>query len=144
MKKGISLPFHPLRISMSAKDCVLPFFIHRYIKSLSCVFTLSTDVVFLLKILFIYFRHRGSKGEREGEKHQGVVASHTPPARDLACNPGMWPDWESNRQPFGSQGGTQSTEPPQPGRRLFNNTVIFGAFNISFPCSHEVREGGSD
>ena len=25
------------------------------------------------------------------------------PHMDLACNPGMCPDWESNRQPFGSQ-----------------------------------------
>ena len=43
------------------------------------------------------FRERGREGEREGEKHQHVVASHTPPTGDLACNPGMCPDWESNR-----------------------------------------------
>ena len=34
---------------------------------------------------------------------------------DPACNPGMCPDWESNQRPFGSQAGTQSTEPHQPG-----------------------------
>ena len=34
---------------------------------------------------------------------------------NLTCNPGMCPDQESNRQPFGSQAGTQSTEPHQPG-----------------------------
>ena len=39
---------------------------------------------------------RGRKGEREGEKHQCVVASHVPLVGDLACNPGMCPDWESN------------------------------------------------
>ena len=33
---------------------------------------------------------------REGEKHQCVVASHVPPTWDLACNPGMCPDWELN------------------------------------------------
>ena len=44
-----------------------------------------------LKILFI-FRKRGREGEREGEKHQCVVASHTPPAGDLAHNLGMCPD----------------------------------------------------
>ena len=38
-----------------------------------------------------------------------------PPAGDLALNPGMCPDWESNRQCFGSQAGTQSTDPHQPG-----------------------------
>ena len=25
------------------------------------------------------------------------------PTGDLACNPGICPDWESNQQPFGSQ-----------------------------------------
>ena len=41
--------------------------------------------------LFI-FRERG----REGEKYQWVVASHMDPTGDLAHNPGMCPDWESN------------------------------------------------
>ena len=31
----------------------------------------------------------GRKGEREGETHQCVVASHVPPSGDLAYNPGM-------------------------------------------------------
>ena len=30
-----------------------------------------------------------------GEIH-GLAASHMPPSRDLVCNPGMCPDWESN------------------------------------------------
>ena len=51
-----------------------------------------------------------------GEKHQCVVASHMPQAGDLAHNPGMCPDWESNRRPFGSQACTQSTELHQPGQ----------------------------
>ena len=48
---------------------------------------------------FIYlfiFRERGREGGREGEKHQCVVASHTPPTGDLARNPGMCPDWDLN------------------------------------------------
>ena len=53
--------------------------------------------------------------EREGKKHLCVVASHTPPTGDLAYNPGRYPDWELNQQPFASQAGTQSTEPHQPG-----------------------------
>ena len=53
--------------------------------------------------LFIYFRERRMEGEREGEKHQCVVVSHVPPTGDLAHDPGMCPDWESNRWPFGSQ-----------------------------------------
>ena len=64
---------------------------------------------------FYLFIFREGKGEKEGEKHQCVVASHEPPTGDLAHNPGMCPDWESNQQPFGSQAGTQSTERHQPG-----------------------------
>ena len=47
------------------------------------------------KRLFI-FRERGREGEREGEKHRCVVACHMPFSGDLACNPGMCPDWELN------------------------------------------------
>ena len=47
----------------------------------------------IFMILFI-FKDRGRKGEREGEKHQCVVASHALPTGDLA--PGMCPDWELN------------------------------------------------
>ena len=54
--------------------------------------------VLFKKISFIYlFLERGRKGEREGEKHQCVVASHVPLTGDLACNQGMCPDWELNR-----------------------------------------------
>ena len=66
---------------------------------------------FFFKILLI----RG----KEGERHQCVVASYAPPIGDLACNPGMCLDWESNQQPFGSQAGTQSTELHQPGPMLY-------------------------
>ena len=49
----------------------------------------------------------------------------------LACNPagysGVWPDWESNRRPFGSQAGSQSTEPHQPGQKnvLYNTKLNY-------------------
>ena len=43
------------------------------------------------------FRQRGKEGEGEGEKYQCVVASHAPPTGDLARNPGICPDWESNQ-----------------------------------------------
>ena len=55
------------------------------------------------KILFILFRDRGREGEREGEKHQHVVASHVPQTGVLACNPGICPDWELNWWSFGLQ-----------------------------------------
>ena len=47
-------------------------------------------------LIFYLFLEMGKEGEREGEKDQCVVASHTPPTGDLAHNPGMCPDWESN------------------------------------------------
>ena len=43
------------------------------------------------------------KGRREGKKHQCVVTSRMPPTGDLARDPSMYPDWESNQQHFGSQ-----------------------------------------
>ena len=54
--------------------------------------------------------------EREREKHQCVVVSLTPPIGDLAHNPGIYPDWQSNQQPFGSEVDAQSTEPHHPGQ----------------------------
>ena len=58
----------------------------------------STIYLFLkiFKIIFI-FRWWGREGEREGEKHQRMVASRAPPTGDLAHNPGMCPDWEWNQ-----------------------------------------------
>ena len=84
----------------------------------------DTNMYFLLKKYFIHsfihsFIHlsleRAREGESKGEKHHCVVASWAPPTGDLAHNPGMWPDWESNWQPFGLQACAQSTEPHQPG-----------------------------
>ena len=96
------------------------------------------------KRLFIYwliFRQRGR--EREGEKHQCVVASHMPPTEDLACNSGMCPDWESNWWPFGSQARTQSTEPRQPGLKFvfyihtkFNLELGFSINLFGSSCAH--------
>ena len=51
---------------------------------------------FFKRFYLFIFRERGREGEREGEKHQRVVASHVVPTGDLACNPGMCPDWESH------------------------------------------------
>ena len=59
-------------------------------------------ILFIFKYLFI-FRERGRDGERKGEKCQCVAISHVAPTGDLARNPGMCPDLESNQWPFGSQ-----------------------------------------
>ena len=52
---------------------------------------------FFKRFYLFIFEQRGKEGEREGEKHQCVVASGKIPSRDLARNPGMCPDWESNQ-----------------------------------------------
>ena len=76
--------------------------------------------VFFKECIYLFiFRDRGREGEREGEKHQYVVASHVPPTGDLAHNPGMCPNWESNRQLPSSQASTPSTEPYQPGLKIY-------------------------
>ena len=52
--------------------------------------------MFFLRFSLFIFRERG----REGEKYQCVVHSHVAPTGDLACNPGMCPNWESNQRHF--------------------------------------------
>ena len=47
---------------------------------------------------FMYlFLDREEGREKEGEKHQCVVAFCMPPNGELARNPGICPDWELNR-----------------------------------------------
>ena len=52
-------------------------------------------------------RMEGREKERDrninGWEIHGWGASCTPPTEDLACNPGMCPDWESNWWPFSLQ-----------------------------------------
>ena len=78
----------------------------------------------------------GREVEREGEKHQCVVASHAPPTGHLAHNPGMCANWELNWGPFHSQASAQSTEPHQPGP----GTVFFGGGGEIFNSKQRERE----
>ena len=81
----------------------------------------------VFKILFI---PREGGREKEGTKHLSV-ASLMSPAGDLAH---VCTDWELNQQPFGSQAGTQSTEPHQPGHESIY-ILIFGLrFVTLFYC----------
>ena len=47
--------------------------------------------ILFLKYFIYLFLERGREGEREGEKHQCVVASHMPQTGDPACKPSMCP-----------------------------------------------------
>ena len=60
---------------------------------------------FFKRFYLFISKEGGREGEREGEKHQCVVASFAPTIGDLAHNPGMCPEWES-------------TEPYQPGLHM--------------------------
>ena len=77
---------------------------------------------FLRFYLFLKSWERG--GEREGEKYQCMVASCKPPTGDLARNPDLCPDWESNWQPFSLQARTQSTDLHQPRLFIFSNSYL--------------------
>ena len=80
-------------------------------------------LIFICLFLFIYFfdfiylfLERGGGREKEEERNINVwLPLALAPTGDLACNPGMCPAWELNLWAFGSQAGTQSTEPHQPG-----------------------------
>ena len=69
-----------------------------------------------------------------------MVASHTPPTRDLAHNQGMGFDWGLNSRPFSLQAGTQSTEPYQPGLNNFFYTGISVHFIPIFQDLQEENE----
>ena len=52
----------------------------------------ASYLLYFQKILFS-FREKVREGEREREKHQCEVASHSPLTGDLACNSSMYPEW---------------------------------------------------
>ena len=55
-----------------------------------------------MQIFKDYFLERGEGREKERERNITVwLPLAHPPTGDLACNPGLCPDWESNWQPFG-------------------------------------------
>ena len=76
----------------------------------------SATFLFFFKDFIYLFLERGEGREEERERNISVwLPLICKPTGDLACNPGMCPDWESNHRPFGFQDGTPSTEPHQPG-----------------------------
>ena len=80
--------------------------------------------MFLILFIYLFIFREGGGREKERERnidmqqiHRSVV-SCTSSTGDLACNPGMCPDWELNRQSFGLQTSTQPTEPYRPGLKF--------------------------
>ena len=79
--------------------------------SISTVLFSPFQFLNLFKDFTYLFLEQGREGERERNINVRLPVT---PRGDLAHNPHMCPDWESNGWPFGSQASTQSTEPQQP------------------------------
>ncbi|KAF6095310.1 microtubule associated protein tau [Phyllostomus discolor] len=82
-------------------------------------------------------KHQPGGGKRDGKgrrkKNLDVknilisCLSHAPLSRDLACNPGVCPDWESNQRPCSLQDDTQPTEPHRSGLKRSFSTLLLCA-----------------
>ena len=69
--------------------------------SLSC--KIKVVITFLNVFMYLFLeREEGREEYRERNINMWLPLT-CPPSGDLACNPGMCPDWELNWQPFGSQ-----------------------------------------
>ena len=77
---------------------------------------------FFKKISFIYFWQSRREEEREGEKHQRVVASRVPCTREPGPQPRHVPQLGIKRATLWFTASVQSTEPHQPG---LNNSDFF-------------------
>ena len=108
--------YFELTMPFPAKTCI-----QLIINDISTILNIHSLYLSLHFKDFIYlFLERRKGREKESEINMGVwekhpsVASHMLPARDLALHPVVCPCQELNQQPFGSQAGTQSTEPHKP------------------------------
>ena len=91
----------------------------------------AANVIYFFKdtfkkdFIYLLFLERGEGKKKERERNISVWLPLTPPAGDLAHNPGMCPDRESNQSTFSLQVGTQSIEPHQPGQLLILNFMLW-------------------
>ena len=87
---------------------------------------------FFKYFIFFYFQREGKGRRKRGRETSMCGCSHMPPTRDQARNPGMCPDWESNRRPLVLQACTQSTELHQPGPFLCFLLSKIESYSIKF------------
>ena len=99
-------------------------------------FAVLESMRLLFQRFYLFIKKRGREGEREGEKHQCVVASRAPTTGSLARNPGMCPDWESNWRPFGSQPMLNPQSHPSQGMESMRLLQIYGLY-----CKNIVKFG---
>ena len=75
-------------------------------------------IILFFKRFYLFTFREGKGGRKRGRKNIIVwlpVAPRAPLLRTWPATQACALDWESNRQPFGSQACTQSTKPHQPG-----------------------------
>ena len=70
---------------------------------------------FTLSFKFIFIFREGKGGGKRGRETTTCGCLLHAPDWGAGLQPRHVSDWESNRRPSGSQAGTQSTEPHQPG-----------------------------
>ena len=94
------------------KTFFLPFFLSSFLPSIFPSFLPSflylfiyffLPSFFLSRIYLFIFRERGREGEREERSINEWLPLACPLLGTWPNNPGMWPDWESSRRPFGLQ-----------------------------------------
>ena len=95
MELGLRCCLNPLKLCLLLSLEIIFICLHLFTETrVICfffIFICSLDSFFKKRFYSFIFRERGREGEKEGEKHQYVVASCAPPTGDLACNPGMCP-----------------------------------------------------
>ena len=84
------------------------------ISTLSIISIHESVTLSFLFLRFYLFTFRERKGGREGNINVWLPLKR-PLLGNLTSNPDMCSNWELNQRPFGSQAGTQSTGPHQPG-----------------------------
>ena len=90
------LPFLPGFINLASYFLLCSTLVnYTYMPKFSCTIFISTTS--FCKDFIYLFLEKGREGERKSEKQQCVVDSCMPPTGDLACKPGMCPDWELNQ-----------------------------------------------
>ena len=110
-------------------------FLHSQLNQSSVILSWSFKRIESIRVIsfkeFIYlfiFRERGREGERERN-----INVWFPLARPLLGNLARCPGWESNQWLFGSQAGTQSTEPHRPGLQSdFWMTILLETIKFIF------------
>ena len=74
------------------------------------IYTYTICHLYMKKRFYLsIFRARGKEGERERNINVWLPLPRSLNG-DLACNPGMCPDWQSSQRPFASQAWAQPTE----------------------------------